>query len=138
MKSYVLPEPGSKVTSLQIAGIIDQSLIRPDMTVKEIKDGCSIAIEYGCASVSVKESEVPVAADMLKGSGVRIGSCLSFPHGCEPTSLKVLSAKKSADMGVEEIDMVMNIGRFKSGEYGYVEDDISAVAEVCHAKGMVL
>lgn len=129
---------GTKVTSKEIAKMIDHSLLKPEMTKQQVIEGCLLAKEYDCGSVCVKPCDVETANKILKGSNVLVTTVIGFPHGHHLTPVKVLEAEMAIDQGSVEIDVVMNIGRFKSGEYDYVEKDIRTVCDAAHKKGAVV
>ena len=81
----------------------------------------------------VRPCDVKVTAELLKDSPVMVSCVLSFPHGADATPAKAFQAKQAIEDGVQEIDMVMNIGQFLSGNYDAVRDDIKAVVDVAHA-----
>ena len=80
----------------------------------------------------VKPCDIAAAAGLLKNSGVKVSCVLSFPHGADTIAVKTVQAQQAINDGVDEIDMVMNIGKFLSGEFDYVIHDIRAVVEVAH------
>ena len=127
-----------KVTAKDIAGMIDHSLLKPEMTVKDVVDGCFLAKEYGCATVCVRPCDVPIATETLKNSEVLVSTVVGFPHGSNLTNVKVMEAELAIDSGCKELDMVLNIGRLKSGDFEYVENDIKAVCETAHKKGVIV
>ena len=86
----------------------------------------------------VKPCDIKAAKELLKDSGVKVSCVLSFPHGADATPVKAFQAKQAIEDGTDEIDMVMNIGRFLSGEYDYVRDDIKAVVEVAHQHNVLV
>jgi deoxyribose-phosphate aldolase len=117
-----------------IAKTIDHSLLKPEMTRDEVAAGCAIAKKYDVASVCCKPSDVRFCADLLKGTDVEIGTVVGFPHGSSTTQTKVFETQKAIIDGATEIDMVMNIGLLKSGEYTEVEHDIAAVVDAASGK----
>lgn len=131
----VKPVGKRKVTVRDIAKMIDHSLLRPDMTIEEIINGCKIAKEYDVVSVCVKPSEVDIVARELKGTDVVLSTVIGFPHGGSTTETKVFEANDAMKRGVVELDMVLNIGRLVSRDFAYVEKDIKAVVDAGHSKG---
>ncbi len=129
---------GDKVTARDIAKMIDHSLLKPEMTRQEVIDGCKIAMKYDCASVCVKPCDVEIAGEVVKGSDVLLTTVIGFPHGHHLTEVKVMEAELAMSQGCVELDLVMNIGRFKSGEYDYVEKDIRTVCESAHRRGAIV
>lgn len=131
-------QPGTKVTAKEIAKMIDHSLLRPDMTRQEVIEGCLLAKQYDCATVCVKPCDVEIARDVLKGSDVLVTTVIGFPHGHHLTPVKVMEAEIAMSQGCEELDLVLNIGRLKSGDYDLVENDIRAVCEAAHRRGVIV
>lgn len=127
-----------KLTVRDIAKMIDHSLLRPDMSIEEIKNGCRIAKEYDVASVCVKPSEVDICREELKGSDVLLTTVIGFPHGSSTTETKVFETNDAIKRGCTEIDMVLNIGRLVSRDFDYVEKDIKAVVDAAHKHGVVV
>lgn len=117
-----------------IAKTIDHSLLKPEMTRDQVAEGCAIAKKYNVASVCCKPSDVSFCADLLKDSDVEIGTVVGFPHGSSTTATKVFETQKAIIDGATEIDMVLNIGQLKSGDYSDVERDIAAVVAAAGGK----
>ncbi len=118
--------------------MIDHSLLRPELTEADVKEGCKIAREYTCISVCVKPTDVALAKAELDGSNVLVTTVIGFPHGSNTTATKVFEAKEALKDGAVELDMVLNIGKLRSGAYDYVEQDIKAVCDVAHEAGAIV
>lgn len=123
------------ITYQQLAKVIDHSLLRPELTQAEITAGCELALRYNVASVCVKPCHVQLAAALLAGSSVNVGTVIGFPHGSNRTSVKVAEANQALEDGAVELDMVLNIGELRSGNSTLVRSDIQAVVETAHAHG---
>ncbi|MGD0261026.1 MAG: deoxyribose-phosphate aldolase [Verrucomicrobiota bacterium] len=119
----------------QLAGMIDHSLLNPTLTDRELEDGCRLAAQYGVASVCIKPYYVKRAAELLKGTGVNVGAVAGFPHGCSPTEVKRYETEIACRDGATEIDMVINIGKALSGDWEYVEQEISIICRQAHQAG---
>jgi deoxyribose-phosphate aldolase len=117
----------------EIAGMIDHSLLKPVLTDKEIIEGCKIADKYQVASVCVRPSDVKLAAEQLKRSSVLVTTVIGFPHGTTTTHTKLEEAEEAIANGASELDVVINIGKMKSGEYGYVSRDLKPIVKHAHA-----
>ena len=130
-------EAGSLTTG-KIASMIDHSLLRPDLSVEELKQGVQLAIEFNAANVTVKPCDVKIARDLLAGSGVPLCTVIGFPHGTTTTETKVFETIEAIEHGVTEIDVVQNIGRFKSADYDFVQQDIERVVEASHARDAIV
>ena len=122
----------NNITAYDIAQMIDHSLLNPKFTRQEVEKGCRLAAEYECITVCVKPCDVQLAYGVLKGTKVITTTVIGFPHGSATTKMKVLETREAIEDGCGEIDMVMNVGRFLSGDYSLVLDDISAVCEETH------
>ena len=123
------------ITYEQLAKTIDHSLLKPELTAQEVIAGCTLANSYHVASVCVKPCHVKLATGELKGSDVRVGTVIGFPHGSSATAIKVAEARQALQDGAVELDMVINIGELRSGHDDGVRDEIKAVVEVAHAQG---
>lgn len=126
------------VTARDIAKMIDHSLLRPDMTRQEVVEGCNIAKEYDCATVCVKPCDIEIAVDILKGSDVLVTTVIGFPHGAHPTEVKKKEAEIAISQGCKELDLVMNIGRLKSGDLDLVENEIKQICDLSHKYGVLV
>jgi deoxyribose-phosphate aldolase len=124
------------VTARDIAKMIDHSLLNPKMTRQEVEEGCELAKEYDCASVCVKPCDVEAAYEILQGSDVIVSTVVGFPHGANLTEIKVMEAELAIDQGCRELDMVLNIGRLRSGDCKYVEKDIKEVCDVARRRSV--
>lgn len=120
-------------TYAAIAKMIDHSLLQPTLTDAELEAGCQLAREYDVASVCIKPYGVKLAADLLAGSTVAVGTTIGFPHGGHATITKVVEAEQTIDDGATELDMVVNIGKVMGKDWAYVTADIRAVVEIAHA-----
>jgi deoxyribose-phosphate aldolase len=120
-----------------IARYIDHTLLKADATRAQITQLCREAQEYGFAAVCVNPTNVRLCADLLKGSGVAVASVAGFPLGATPPEAKAYEARQAIQNGATEIDMVINIGALKDGDYDLVERDIAAVVRVCHDSEVV-
>ncbi len=125
------------ITYQQLAKVIDHSLLKPELTEADVIAGCELAARYHVASVCVKPADVPLAARLLKGSDVAVGTVIGFPHGSSTTAVKVFEAQDALANGAVELDMVINIGALRSGKYDYVKDEIHAVVEAAKGKALV-
>src|SRR5262245_27613903 len=116
-------------TYLDLAKMLDHSLLQPVLTDVEMEAGCQVAREYDVASVCIKPYGVRLAASILAGSTVAVGTTIGFPHGGHATAIKVAEAEKAMDDGARELDMVVNIGKVLGKLWSYVADDIRGVVE---------
>jgi deoxyribose-phosphate aldolase len=121
-----------------IAKRIDHSLLGPTLTDTELEEGCHLAARYGVASVCIKPYAVKLAASILSGTGVYVGTTIGFPHGGHASAVKVFESERAMDDGATELDMVINIGQAIGGKWGDVRSDIAAVTDAAHARGAIV
>jgi deoxyribose-phosphate aldolase len=122
-------------TYADVAKMIDHSLLRPVLTTGELEKGCRLAREYDVASVCILPYALKRCAELLEGSTVVPSTTIGFPHGGHATRVKVFEAERALDDGGRELDMVVNISKVLSGDWGYVREDIRAVLEPTHVRG---
>jgi deoxyribose-phosphate aldolase len=120
-----------------LAGFIDHTLLKPEASAPEIDRLCEEAIRFHFASVCVNPAWVKRVAENLKGSDVLTCSVVGFPLGATPPEIKAMEARRAIRDGAREIDMVLNIGALKSGDYATVERDVAGVADACREAGAV-
>jgi len=125
------------ITYEQLAKTIDHSLLKPELTERDVIEGCQLAARYHTASVCVKPCHVGLAAEQLSDSDVAVGTVIGFPHGSNTTFIKVAEARDAIANGAIELDMVLNIGELRSGHKDYVRDDIQAVVQAAQGKALV-
>jgi deoxyribose-phosphate aldolase len=118
-----------------IADMIDHSLLRPELTEAEVREGCRIARENLCVSVCVKPADVRLSAAELAGSKVLVTTVVGFPHGSSSTATKLCEARETLADGAVELDMVLNIGKLRSGETAFVEEEIRLICALAHEAG---
>lgn len=126
----------TKVSDL--AKMIDHSILQPTFTDADLEKQCAVAKKYDVASVCVKPYAVKKAVKFLKGSAVKVGCVIGFPHGNSSTEVKVFEAKQACADGAKEIDMVINIGKALGGDWEYVEEEIKAVTDACHQHNAIV
>ncbi|WP_165212764.1 deoxyribose-phosphate aldolase [Streptococcus tangpeifui] len=114
---------------MSINKYIDHTLLKPDATKDQIDQLLAEAKDYDFASVCVNPYWVAYCAEALKDSDVKVCTVIGFPLGANTTAVKVFEAKDAIANGAEEVDMVINIGQLKAGNYEAVKEDIHALAE---------
>jgi deoxyribose-phosphate aldolase len=136
---FILPETQAvELTYEAIARRIDHSLLGPTLTDAELESGCQLAKEYNVASVCIKPHAVGLAARILAGSTVAVGTTVGFPHGGHATAVKVFESVRAMDDGATELDMVINIGQALGGDWDKVRADIAAVIEATHRRSGII
>ena len=115
----------------QVAQLIDVSVVRTAHTLKDIQYVADMAKRYGFINAHALPCWTSTLAELLKSTpGVRVGAPVGFPGGGHRTEVKLLEAEKLIEDGVEEMDIVMNVGRFKNREYAAVRDEINAILAI--------
>jgi len=122
----------------ELAKMIDHSILQPTHTDEDLVKQCEVAMKYEVASVCVKPYAVKLAVGKLKGSSVKVGCVIGFPHGNSSTEVKVFEAEKACLDGATEIDMVINIGKTLGGDWNYVEREIKSVTDICHKNNAIV
>ena len=114
-------------TAKEVAATLDHAVLKPFATDQDIIDGCKMCAERKVAGLCVRPTDVALTAKQLEGSGVAPAIVVGFPHGSNRPEVKALEAKLGIEDGATEIDMVMNVGKFLSGDFDHVQKDIEAV-----------
>jgi len=125
-------------TKKQVAQTIDHAVLKPENTDADLISNARMCIENQVFSMCVKPCDIKTAKELLKKSDVKVSCVLSFPHGADATPVKEFQAKQAIEDGTDEIEMVMNIGKFLSGDYEYVVSDIKAVVNIAHSRGVLV
>ena len=121
-----------------LAKMIDHSLLHPTMTDAVLAQGCELALKYDVATVCIKPYAVPLAAPILKGSGVKICAVAGFPQGNSHTEIIIAEALRACREGAAEIDIVSNTGKVLGGDWAYVGAEIRAVNQAVTGAGALL
>jgi deoxyribose-phosphate aldolase len=116
---------------LDVAQLIDHTILRPDTTRADIEQLCREARQYKFYSVCVNPTWVSLARDLLAGTNVKVCCVVGFPLGAQPPETKAMEARAAIRQGAKEIDMVINVGALKSGDDELVLRDIRGVVEAC-------
>ena len=112
-----------------IASMIDHTLLKPEATPAQVERLCAEAAEYHFASVCVNPVYIPLAARLLKGTGVKVCCVVGFPLGAIAPEQKAAEAASCAAMGAEELDTVIHVGAAKAGDWALVQRDIEGVVK---------
>lgn len=122
---------------MNVAKMIDHTILKPNVTDADVIKVCSEAKEYGFFSVCVNPYFVPLVAKELQGTDVKVTSVIGFPLGASTTFIKAAEAKKAVEDGANEIDMVINVSALKDGKYDFVQNDIAAVVDAIKGKAIL-
>ena len=131
------PAAGDGYTPADMAKYIDHTYLKPEASVNEIRKICDEAKKYHCASVCVNPSYIQYVAQQLEGSGVTPCCVIAFPFGTSTPEAKAFEASDAASKGAREIDMVINVGASKSGDWLLVKRDIEGVVNAVKGRAKV-
>ena len=131
------PAAGDGYTPADMAKYIDHTYLKPEASVNQIRKICDEAKKYHCASVCVNPSYIQYVAQQLEGSGVTPCCVIAFPFGTSTPEAKAFEASDAASKGAREIDMVINVGAIKSGDWLLVKRDIEGVVNAVKGRAKV-
>lgn len=127
----------SAVSGADVANTIEHSVLNPDMDEKRIVKACKEAKECRLANVCVSPYFVSLAADCLRGSGVKVCTVVGFPHGAASTAAKMTEAREAIKNGAEELDVAMNILAIKSGKNDDAQKDLGEIVNIAKGRAVV-
>jgi deoxyribose-phosphate aldolase len=117
---------------------LDAAILKPELPEAEVRNGLALCLEYKVKSVCVRPCDIELALQQCRGTSTDVGCVLNFPHGVGPSVVKAFEAEQYTNLGVAEIDMVVNYSYIKSGRWTLVEEDIAAVSRITQPAGVVL
>jgi deoxyribose-phosphate aldolase len=120
---------GPGLTAGALARILDHSVLKPEASEADVRDGAALVERLGIGFYCVQPAYVPLAVSLLRGVDARVAAVIGFPHGCERTPAKVVAAQITVDDGARELDMVLHVGALKNGAHAAVQADITAVVQ---------
>jgi len=119
-----------KLSSQDLAGMIDHTLLKPDATISEITQLCEEAMQNNFASVCINPSYVDACFKLIKSSDVKVCTVIGFPLGATTTQTKFHEAEEAIKNGAEELDMVINLGKLKDKDFQFVLNDLKSIADL--------
>jgi deoxyribose-phosphate aldolase len=128
---------GNELKDRNVAGMIDHTLLKPDATPGEIEVLCKEAKDHSFASVCINPCYVSLCKKLLAASSVKVCTVIGFPLGATTTEVKEFETEQAIKNGADEVDMVINIGQLKAGNYDYVEKDVRAVVNTARRKNVL-
>lgn len=137
MKTGTVCSAGQNAFDKKLAAVMEHSMIRPDATPAMVKQFCEEAVKYGFRNVALAPCFVPMAAELLKGTAVRVSTAVCFPMGITSTETKVFETNELIAKGATEIDLPVNVGMVKAGEMRAVKDDIEAVVKAAAKRALI-
>jgi deoxyribose-phosphate aldolase len=120
----------------ELAKTIDHTLLRADATSADVEALCAEAVKYHFAAVCLFPHFVPLAADLLRGTDVKTCTVISFPFGADTPRIKALAADEAVQRGADEVDVVINVPAFLSGEFGLVRDELTGIVHKVRVRGV--
>jgi len=126
------------ITKERVAKMMDHAVLKPAMTDSDIREAAAMCVAKGVGDLCVRPTDTALAVSLLKGTGTTVAVVVGFPHGASRTEVKALEARLAIADGADELDMVMNIGKFLSGDVDFVRRDIAAVVAEAKPKGVTV
>ena len=120
----------------EFAKTVDHTLLKPDATEEDVRRVCREAAHYHFAAVCVLPCHVRLAARELRGKDVKVATVVSFPLGADTTMVKAAAIRDAIQGGASEIDVVMNVSKFLSGEFAYVAEELASLSGEVSAVAM--
>lgn len=133
-----VPQTPPTLPPTEVARAIDHTLLKPEATAEDVRILCEEAHTWNFASVCVHPTRVALCAELLADSDVAVCSVAGFPLGATLPAVKAFETEQVIAAGAREVDMVLNVGRLKDGDYAAVLDDVAAVVDVAHARGALV
>lgn len=126
----------AEMTERELARYIDQSVLKPEFTVDEIKKWAQEGIDYGCATICINPASLPIVAPMVEGTSTGLCVVCDFPFGLATTEAKAALAEMyCSQYDIEDLDIVANYGRLRSGDLDFVIGNLKPTVEACHKHG---
>jgi deoxyribose-phosphate aldolase len=116
---------------MKLNRLIDHTVLKPDATDDDVRRLCAEAREYDFFSAVVNTHFVPLVAEEVSGTRVKVCSIAGFPLGAVDSEVKAFEARRAVERGADEIDMVVNVGAIKAGDWDFVRRDIGLVKKGC-------
>lgn len=123
---------------MNIAGFIDHTVLKPTTSIDEVEAICREALVHHFAAVCVPPVYVQYAASKLKDTSVKLATVIGFPFGYTYINVKQEEAKQAINDGADELDMVINVGALKNGDYTYLENEVGAIVEIAKKRNITL
>jgi deoxyribose-phosphate aldolase len=121
-----------RYTPERVAAAIDLAALKPEATSVDVSICCQKAIRYECASVCVKPYHVPIAARLLDGYNIGVGTVVGFPHGSDSKLVKTSACHELIQLGADELDAVVNIAAIKDGDWSTFDNEVRMMTDLCH------
>lgn len=116
----------------ELAKMIDQTLLTQYVSYDDLRQHCETAARYGFKTVAINNAPIPFCYEILRGSGVLVDAAVSFPLGQSTREVKVFETLDAIKKGAGEVDYVVNLVELKSGNWGYIEEEMRAIVDACN------
>ena len=124
------------ITKASVAKMMDHAVLKPGMTDEDVRKAAAMCKARGVGDLCVRPTDAALAVKLLSGSATTVAVVVGFPHGANRTEVKALEARLAIEDGADELDMVMNVGKFLSGDDDFVQRDIEAVVAEAKPHGV--
>ena len=128
----------TQITKASAARLMDHAVLKPAMTDDDIRAAAAMCVARGVGDLCVRPTDAALAVELLRGTGVTVAVVVGFPHGASRAEVKALEARLAIADGADELDMVMNVGKFLSGDHDFVRRDIEAVVAEAKPRGVLV
>ena len=134
LEQFLLHKPSllnqKKEAPKNLASYIDHTILKPEATAEQVTQICAEAKQFQFASVCINPGYVSQCSSLLNNTNVKVCTVIGFPLGATSSETKAFETENAITNGATEVDMVINVGKLKSKEYSYVENDIRAVVTI--------
>lgn len=121
-----------------LARIVDYAVLTPSYSEDQVSRACNLARKYRVGRITVRPADLDLVAEWTRGSGVAIGTSVSYPHGADTTSAKLFATRDALQRGAKAIETVLNPGKMASRQFRYIESELIQMAQECHRAGAQL
>ena len=128
----------TKIIKAFAAQRMDHAVLKPALTDSDVRAAAAMCVARGVGDLCVRPTDAALAVSLLKGTGMTVAVVVGFPHGASRTEVKALEARLAIEDGADELDMVMNVGKFLSGDHELVRRDIEAVIAEAKPRGVLV
>lgn len=127
-----------RYTLEDLSQIFDHTNLKADATLKDIEMLCQEAIRNNFKSIMVNQAYISYCRNLLLNNKILVGATVSFPLGQTTLKSKLQESKESIDLGVDEIDYVINIAAVKDGRYDYIKQEMKEITNLCHTHQVIV
>jgi deoxyribose-phosphate aldolase len=124
----------------EVARMLDYAVLEPSLSEEQVAQACGVARNRGVGRITVRPADLDLVSDWLKGSGIPIGTAVSYPHGTDTTAVKLYAVRDALSRGARFIETVLNPGKITSRQFRYLESELMQMAQECrrHSAELIL